>query len=77
MYNLVYLHVNLGGVQSEETVAEREREILFVFLLCVYLPAFLWPRARSFVVPECRRAGREREYSQFPSKKKIHLQLLM
>ena len=61
---------------------ERQKgEILFVVFFILFItPCFLWPVLELFFfffffflpVP-----GREREYSQFPSKKKIHLQLLM
>lgn len=78
----VYLCSEVSSVwQSErECVPERgEREILFVFLFCLYLAVFLCPTLKLCKQQRGwkKKRGRVREYSQFPSKKKIHLQLLM
>lgn len=46
--------------KQRERAPERQREILFVFLFCLYLPAFFTARAQALPAPE-RVKERERK----------------
>ena len=46
-----------------ECVAEREREILFVFLFCLYLAAFLWPALKLCERQSVKERERKRVFS--------------
>lgn len=76
MYNsVVYLCTNLcilpTRVYATEADAGGEREILFVFLFCLYLPAFYGLRSSFASAREGKREGEKESVLNFLLKRKF------